>query len=61
MKKNIIHKELAAGRWYKFSLMEQWANVGADVSRAIRWRNRGDSQASQQALERALELLYFTI
>lgn len=32
----IIHKELAAGRWFKLSLVEQLANVGMDIDRTIR-------------------------
>jgi hypothetical protein len=26
-----IHKELAAGRWFELSLVEQLANIGSDV------------------------------
>ena len=57
----IIHKDLASGRWFTFSLMEQLANVGMDIERTIRWKNKGDQQMSRQAFERALELLDFTI
>ena len=58
----IIHKELAAsGRWFKFSLMEQLANIGCDVDRAVRWRNKGDIDMSNHALYRALELIDFTV
>lgn len=57
----IIHKELASGRWFKFSLMEQLANVGTDIERTIQWRNRGDIESSQQAFERALELIDLTV
>jgi hypothetical protein len=57
----IIHKEMAAGRWLEFSLAEQLANVGMDIDRTIRWRNRGDLEASRQAFERALELITLTI
>jgi hypothetical protein len=34
---NFIHKELAAGRWLEFSFMEQMANIGSEVERAIKW------------------------
>lgn len=57
----IIHKEMASGRWFKFSLVEQLANVGMDIDRTIRLRNKGDLEASKQAFERALELLSLTI
>lgn len=39
----------------------QLANIGTDVDRAIRWKNKGDMQQSKAALFRALELMYFTI
>src|SRR5690606_18148936 len=57
----IIHKELASGKWFKLSLMEQLANVGSDVERTIQWRNKGNLQLSSQAFERALELVDLTI
>ena len=56
-----IHKELAAGRWFELSLMEQLANIGTDVERAIRWRQKGNAEYSQQAFERALDLLDLSI
>jgi len=34
------HKSLANGRWSKLSLIEQMANIGSDVLRAINWKNR---------------------
>lgn len=57
----IIHKELAAGRWFAFSLSEQLANVGMDIERTIKWQNQGDLIQSRFAFERALELLTLTI
>lgn len=57
----IIHQTLANGRWFEKSLIEQLANVGCDFDRAIRWRNKGDLETSQKALDRGLELLLFTI
>ncbi len=56
-----IHKELAAGRWFELSLIEQLANVGTDVERAIRWKQKGNIEYSQQAFERALDLLDLSI
>lgn len=55
------HKEMASGRWFDFSLSEQMANIGADVGRAINWKNKGNQQYSQNAFFRALELLSLTI
>ena len=57
----MIHKGMAAGRWFEMSLMEQMANVGSDVFRTILWKKRGDLALSQQAFFRALELIDLTI
>ena len=59
--KKIIHKELAAGRWFTFSLVKQLANVGIDVERTIQWKNKGNMEYSTDACIRALELLDLTI
>lgn len=52
-----LHKELAAGRWFELSLIEQLANVGMDIERTISWKKRGDTEASKCALYRALDLI----
>ena len=57
----VAHPSLAAGRWQTFSLMEQLANVGSEVERALNWREKGNMEYSRLALERALELLGLTI
>lgn len=58
----IMHKGLLeSGRWFQLSLIEQMANIGCDVERAIKWRNRGDLQESRAALFRALELIDFLV
>lgn len=56
-----IHKDLNAAHWYRFTILEQLANVGCDIERTIQWRNSGDMENSRQAFERALELLDLTI
>ncbi|OGZ63607.1 MAG: hypothetical protein A3A98_02820 [Candidatus Staskawiczbacteria bacterium RIFCSPLOWO2_01_FULL_40_39] len=57
---NYIHKELADGRWLKFSFAEQMANTGAEIGRAINWKIK-DEKISNLAFERGLELLDLTI
>jgi len=47
-------------RWFKFSLVEQMANIGAEIGRAINWREK-DKKESQAFFERGLELLDLTI
>jgi hypothetical protein len=55
------HRDLAAGRWFQFSLIEQMANTGSEVERALNWKQRGNAEYSTRAIERALELLDLTI
>lgn len=57
----IIHTNLIGDRWNERSIIEQMANIGCDIERAIRWRNKGELIDSRNAFERALELLQFTI
>jgi len=56
-----VHRTLAEGRWFTFSISEQLANVGSEVSRAIRWHQRGDNDRFENAFDRMLELLDLTI
>lgn len=55
------HKDLAAGRWAKLSFLEQMANIGSEVERAILWREKRNFSYSQMAFERALELIDLTV
>lgn len=57
----VVHPSLAAGRWQTFSLMEQLANVGSEVERALNWMDKGNPEYSRLAVDRALELLGLTI
>ncbi|MEK7540879.1 MAG: hypothetical protein AAB529_01405 [Patescibacteria group bacterium] len=47
-------------RWLKFSLVEQMANIGAEIGRAINWREKEEKE-SGVFFERGLELLDLTI
>ena len=55
------HKELAAGRWAEMTLAEQMLNIGSEVSRANRWKAKGNMEQCHRAADRALELLSLTI
>jgi hypothetical protein len=58
---NYIHKGLLESRrWFQFTLFEQMANIGMDIERTIRWRDKGEAAESQRAFERALKLIDFT-
>ena len=58
---NPQHKELAAGRWSRFSFLEQMANIGSETERALNWRAKQNLDYSQKAFERALELIDLTL
>lgn len=57
----MIHKDLTAEHWHKFSVLEQLANIGCDIQRTIDWKKQGNFDYSKKAFERALELLDLTI
>jgi len=58
---NYQHKQLATGRWSQLSFFEQMANIGSEVERTILWKEKKNKEYSEQAFERALELLDLTI
>ena len=55
------HQALAAGRWSQLTFLEQAANIGSEVERALSWRAKQHPAYSQRAFERALELIDLTL
>ena len=55
------HKDLTVERWNQFSVLEQMANIGSEVERALNWKTKQNAAYSQKAFERALELLDLTL
>ena len=55
------HQELEQGRWEQMPFPLQMANIGSEVSRAIRWADKGKQDRAKRAAYRALELMDFTI
>lgn len=55
------HKDLASGRWGQLSFLEQMANIGSEIERALNWQAKANIAYSQKAFERALELLDLTL
>ncbi|MDP2951157.1 MAG: hypothetical protein Q8N55_02110 [bacterium] len=55
------HKTLSQERWNGFSFFFQMANIGSEVERAIKWKNKNSKEDSQLSLYRALELIDLTI
>ncbi|MDP2929648.1 MAG: hypothetical protein Q8O01_06290 [Candidatus Omnitrophota bacterium] len=58
---SLQHQELALGRWNKLSLVEQMANIGSEVERALKWKSKNNTEYCMSAFERALELLDITL
>ena len=54
------HKELAYGGWGKLSLVEQLANIGSEVTRALHWQATSP-EIFEKSIDRALELLDLTL
>lgn len=55
------HKDLAAGKWDQMPFIEQMANIGSEVERALNWRIKKNTDYAQKAFERALELIDLTL
>ena len=55
------HPDLAAGRWFTFSIAAQLGNVGSEYERALRWKKQGARDRFEHAFARMLELLDLTI
>ncbi|OPL10653.1 MAG: hypothetical protein AVO34_10280 [Firmicutes bacterium ML8_F2] len=56
-----VHRDLASGRWFGLPLVEQMANIGMDIDRCIRWKQKGEPFYSRAAFDRALDLIYLTV
>jgi len=55
------HKELENGKWAEFSLAEQLAHIGSEISRAALWHSKNKKEQCANAVFRGLELIDFTI
>jgi hypothetical protein len=58
---NVQHPQLAAGKWLNVPFLEQMANIGSEVGRAITWKNKKNIEYFELAFRRAVELLDLTI
>jgi hypothetical protein len=56
MTTTIQHKDLAAGRWFELTLVEQLGNVGSEINRALMMKEK-DNTRFTGACDRALELM----
>jgi len=60
-----LYKNLAESRWFKSSFIEQMADIGSEVERAILHKNlhknKGNKENMLKSVDRAIELLYLII
>ena len=55
------HKSLAEGRWSQMPFVEQMANIGSEVERALNWQAKHNADYCQRAFFRCLELIDLTL
>ncbi len=53
----MLHATLVQGRWFEFSLAQQFANIGSEIHRLIAAEKSRDHARFYAAFDRALELL----
>ncbi|HMQ01484.1 MAG TPA: hypothetical protein PKD79_00210 [Candidatus Doudnabacteria bacterium] len=56
---DVIHKNLAAGRWFELSLAEQLGNIGSEYYRACKSKGQNNDRF-KSAVQRTLELCELT-
>lgn len=60
MQQNLHHLTILE-TWRKMSLVEQMANIGSEVERAMNWKEKNNQKFSEKAFFRALELFDLTL
>ena len=58
---NFIHGDDVRLDWLTRSITYQMGNIGSEVSRSLKWSSNGNTARANKAIDRALELFYFTI
>ena len=58
---NYIHSDETRKNWKNFPLTYQMGNIGSEVSRSLKWAEKGNISRAEKAIDRALELFDFTI
>lgn len=56
-----IHSLETRQDWLTRSLAYQMGNIGSEVSRALKWTEKGNQARANKAIDRALELFDLTI
>ena len=56
-----IHNDEARKNWTKMPITMQMGSIGSEVSRSLKWIEKGNKARANSAIDRALELFDFTI
>ncbi len=48
-------------RWFEMPVGQQLANVGGEINRAIRWKNKHEKEKELSFLDKAMEFLKLTM
>lgn len=54
------HSSMASGKWFTYTLCQQMGNIGSEVGRAAKWKEK-DAKLFEEAVFRAIELLDLTL
>lgn len=60
-KMKYIHNDEVRLDWGNHSVTYQMGNIGSEVSRSLKWTEKGNAKRANAAIDRALELFDFTI
>lgn len=58
---NYIHSAKLHDDWKSYHIAYQMGNIGSEVSRSLKWHEKGNQPRADKAIDRALELFDFTI
>ena len=58
---NYIHSAEARKDWQTRPITYQMGNIGSEISRSLKWTEKGNQARADKAIDRALELFDFTI
>ncbi|MCM8786140.1 MAG: hypothetical protein NC827_02020 [Candidatus Omnitrophica bacterium] len=53
------YKSLKEGKWFEIDFIEQMANIGIEVLRGMRWKNKNEKYFNV-SIEKAIELIDLT-
>lgn len=55
-----FHKDLTFESWAAQNIFQMMGNIGSEISRAIKWKQKGRQEIWQAAFDRSLELFDLT-